>query len=428
MIKKKYILNIYNIIIWGLIILLTSYVLMKACTIYNEEKGHNTAIEFTKDVIVDISKGVLNVFTPITQYVNKYEDETKKSVSEHNLSKLINSLFPVLEYVKNVYDYNFYTAKESYLSEGFETEDEYVSINVSSNNLRENDLFNPENFVDIEEIIVEESETDNIEAIETINRVGTTYSLKALQDYKFLVSTFYVVDRSTTINDKILDAQDLLGKDMTIDINSKKPQILIYHTHSQEQFEDSTNGDTEDTIVGVGSYLTKLLQEKGIKVMHNKSTFDIIDGKLDRNKAYTQAGKKVSKILEEYPSIEVVIDLHRDGIGDTKNKLLTTINGKKTAQIMFFNGLSRNTNGAIEYLYNPYIQDNLAFSFQLQLKAAESFPGFTRRIYLKNYRYNLHLKPKSLLIEVGAQNNTVQEAKNAMEPLAEILYDVLTGE
>lgn len=102
--------------------------------------------------------------------------------------------------------------------------------------------------------------------------------------------------------------------------------------------------------------------------------------------------------------------------------------GKKTAQIMFFNGLSRNTKGAIEYLYNPYILDNLAFSFQLQLKAAKEFPGFTRKIYLKSYRYNLHLKPKSLLIEVGAQNNSLQEAKNAMEPLAEILFDLLMGE
>lgn len=109
----------------------------------------------------------------------------------------------------------------------------------------------------------------------------------------------------------------------------KKPQILIYHTHSQEQFINSRDGVQEDTIVGVGSYLTKLLEEKGIKVIHNKNTFDIIDGKLDRNKAYTQAGKKVSKILDENPSIEVVIDLHRDGIGDTKTKLLTTINGKK---------------------------------------------------------------------------------------------------
>ena len=93
---------------------------------------------------------------------------------------------------------------------------------------------------------------------------------------------------------------------------------------------------------------------------------------------------------------------------------------------MFFNGLSRTTAlGDIDYLPNPYIQDNLAFSFQMQLTAAEYYPGFARPIYLKGYRYNMHFKPKSLLVEVGAQTNTLQEAKDAMEPLADIIYKVV---
>lgn len=96
---------------------------------------------------------------------------------------------------------------------------------------------------------------------------------------------------------------------------------------------------------------------------------------------------------------------------------------------MFFNGLSRTTSqGELEYLANPNIETNLAFSFQMQLTAAEYYPGLTRRIYLKGYRYNMHLCPKSLLVEVGAQNNTFQEAKNAMEPLADILIKVLKGD
>ena len=78
-------------------------------------------------------------------------------------------------------------------------------------------------------------------------------------------------------------------------------------------------------------------------------------------------------------------------------------------------------------LPNPYLEDNLALSFQLQLAAAEYYPDFTRQIYLKGYRYNMHYCPKSLLVEVGAQNNTFEEAKNAMEPLADILDRVLHG-
>ena len=105
---------------------------------------------------------------------------------------------------------------------------------------------------------------------------------------------------------------------------------------------------------------------------------------------------------------------------------MTEINGKETAQLLFYNGLSHTINsGDLSYLPNPYIQDNLAFSFQLQLMANEYYPGLARRIYLKGYRYNMHLCPKSLLVEVGAQTNTKEEAYNAMEPLADILDKVL---
>lgn len=121
-----------------------------------------------------------------------------------------------------------------------------------------------------------------------------------------------------------------------------------------------------------------------------------------------------------------MIDLHRDGVAET-TRLVTEVNGKQTAQIMFFNGLSRTTaNGDIPYLANPYLADNLAFSFQMKLAAEEYYPGFARSNYLKGYRYNLHYRPKSLLIEVGAQTNTFEEARNAMEPLADILHRVLT--
>lgn len=93
---------------------------------------------------------------------------------------------------------------------------------------------------------------------------------------------------------------------------------------------------------------------------------------------------------------------------------------------MFFNGLSRTkANGNIAYLSNPYIEDNLAFSLQMQIAASKAWPGFTRHIYLKSYRYNMHLMPKTLLIEAGAQTNTVEEMKNAMVLLASTLDSVL---
>lgn len=108
--------------------------------------------------------------------------------------------------------------------------------------------------------------------------------------------------------------------------------------------------------------------------------------------------------------------------------LVTEVNGKPTAQIMFFNGLSKTrANGEIDYLANPYIQDNLSFSLQMQVAANNAYPGFTRRIYLRGYRYNMHFMPKTLLVEAGAQTNTVEEMRNAMEVLADLLHTVLVG-
>ena len=224
-----------------------------------------------------------------------------------------------------------------------------------------------------------------------------------------------------------LNVDDLLGRSMKIDTGTDGPKVLIYHTHSQEEFKDSTPGDTSESIVGVGEYLAELLNEKGIETIHDTGVYDIIDGKLDRSNAYGKAEDAVSAILKENPTIEVVIDLHRDGVA-ADTHLVTEINGKPTAKIMFFNGLSRSrTNGDIEYLSNPYIQDNLAFSLQMKLACEEKYPGFTRNIYLRAYRYNLHLMPKSLLIEAGAQTNTVEEMMNAMEVLSEVLCQVLSG-
>jgi stage II sporulation protein P len=93
---------------------------------------------------------------------------------------------------------------------------------------------------------------------------------------------------------------------------------------------------------------------------------------------------------------------------------------------MFFNGMSRTaTNGEIAYLKNPNKIWNLALSMQLQKASYEKYPGFTRKIYVKGYRYNLHYRKRSLLVEVGAQTNTVEEAYRAMRPLADLLEAVL---
>ncbi len=251
---------------------------------------------------------------------------------------------------------------------------------------------------------------------------AVTYAKEKLNDFDYLIQNFYVVDRTTTINSSQLNAADLLGRSMKLTHGADAPQILVYHTHSQERFADSAPGDAATSIVGVGEYLTKLLGDYGFHVLHHTGEYDVNT----RDDAYAKAGPVIEQILKENPSIEVVIDLHRDGVAEG-TRLVTDVQGKQTASIMFFNGLSRTTaNGDISYLPNPYIQDNLAFSLQMQIAAQEYYPGFSRTIYLKGYRYNMHYCPKSLLVEVGAQTNTVQEAMNAMEPLADVIAKVIS--
>lgn len=253
-------------------------------------------------------------------------------------------------------------------------------------------------------------------------------SIERLRDFDYLLGNFYIVDSSTMIGPEQLNPDDLLNRNMKINVESKGPKILIFHTHSQEEFVDSTPGDPSTSIVGVGEYLTQLLNAKGIETIHDTGVYDIINGQLDRSSAYENAEAAIRPILEANPTIEVVIDLHRDGVAE-ETHLVTDIGEKPTAKIMYFNGLSRTrVNGDIDYLYNPYIQDNLAFSLQMQIASETLYPGFVRPIYLRGYRYNLHLMPKSLLIEAGAQTNTVGEMKNAMEVLAETLYHVLIGD
>ena len=249
-----------------------------------------------------------------------------------------------------------------------------------------------------------------------------------LADFDYVMNQFFILDSNTETNAQQISGTRFLGEDLSIKQDSKVPQILIYHTHSQETFADSREGKEEDTIVGVGNYLTNLLEEKyGYQVIHVTDAFDMMGGTLDRSKAYDYARISIEKVLEENPTVEVVIDLHRDGVPDDR-RLVTEVNGKSTAQLLFYNGLSYTVNqGAVSYLPNPYIEENLAFSFQLEYQAAQYYPDLYRGIYLAGLRYNLHLKPRALLLEAGAQTNTVEEVRNAMEPFADILNRVLKG-
>lgn len=252
-----------------------------------------------------------------------------------------------------------------------------------------------------------------------------TYDWSQYQELEDLVKGFYIVDPTTTATADKLNIAYLAGADMTMQGDNSHPQILIYHTHSQEGFADSVPGDVSTGVVGAGEYLAELLREQyGFSVIHHTGQYDVES----RDNAYSYAEPAIRRILDENPSIEVVIDLHRDEVKEGVH-LVTDIDGRPTAKFMFFNGLSySNKQGNIGYLYNPYIKDNLAFSFQAQALANEYYPGLTRGIYLRALRYNMHFRPKNMLIELGAQNNTREEIWNAVPIIAQILGMELNGE
>jgi len=253
----------------------------------------------------------------------------------------------------------------------------------------------------------------------------TIVDIKSLEELDALVGAFYTVDGVAKVDGNMLNAKILNEKDLRITKTTEGPQILIYHTHSREAFADSVPGDPSTSIVGVGEHLAEILRSRyGYEVLHHTGAYDV----QTRDNAYSRALPEVQKILEENPTIQVVIDLHRDGLPEGAAKLLMDLDGRPTARFMFFNGVScGKKSGNIDYLHNPNLEENLAFSFQLKKAAEEYYPGLTRKNYINAYRYNMHVCGRTTLIELGAQNNTVEEVMNACDPIAHILDMVLSG-
>lgn len=369
-------------------------------------------------------KQILSVHCPVFLYM----EETNVAIHVEEIGKEVAAGYlPIYNYMRENPQYtveqeNQEMIEKIILNEG--QDEDHVSPDIEENSaFGEDELaaMEEENRQAVEENMLKENASVEFAAA---SEKAITYDLEKFRDFDTLLSEFYVLDSITTINEEQLNLDALLGKDMTMKTTNDKPQILIYHTHSQEAFADSIPGDESTTVVGAGEKLANLLRGYGFNVIHHTGQYDVES----RDYAYSKAAPALEQILAENPSIEVIIDLHRDGVAEG-TRLVTNLNGRPTAQFMFFNGLSRTKKrGDIEYLKNDNIGENLAFSFQAQLKCKEYYPGLARKIYLKGYRYNMHYRGKSLLIEVGAQTNTVEEIMNAMDPIAHVLYLTLTDQ
>ena len=372
---------------------------------------------------------------PLLSYMMQTDDSREQDGIKTAVNKVVTWQMPLLRYFDQeapeqtkVVDPAYEQYKASLLEEGISPEDQeaimeqYAGANTENppeETAAETETQQQTDLASNETEAPPEPETEApVQAASNIT--GNVYSAEQLNDLNFLTGTLYKFHGDTSVTQELLNGDTLGGMDLKVTSSADAPQILIYHTHASEYFLDSDTNDPNTLVPGVGEYLAQLLREQyGFNVIHDWTLFPY-------NSSYSDAYQHIMPILEAYPSIEVVIDLHRDDDGGKKR--VVDVNGKPTAQIMFFNGISRDKKGPLSDRPNSNLTENLAFSFQMKIAAEAYYPGFTMRNYLRPYRYNLHVMGTASLIEIGGQTNTVQEAKNAMEPLADILNKVLHGE
>lgn len=406
----------FQIIVSVLIVVLCIYIASKCINIMTKDEAKESvnkkAVETANFLVGEIVENT----SIMTQYMMYMENHSE--LSEEVKKQLFESV--VTEYL-NSSEYSYDTEDP-----GYKQVVELIYNSINSPTVEETEAPT--------EIETQETTTENVveQAANIIvpmpEITGTQYTAENIGSFKSVIEKFYTVTSATTIKEEDMPIKKALKEKFEITGTNDEPQILIYHTHSMEAFSNSNSKDSSTTIIGVGNRLAKVLKEQfGYNVIHDKTKYDIVDGALDRNKAYDQSEEGVKKILKEHPSISLVLDIHRDGVNENTH-LVTEINGKPTAQIMFFNGMSRfKESGDIGYLYNKYLFENLSLTLQMKLAAETYYPGFTRRNYVNAYKYNLDLCRQCMLIEVGAQNNTYQEAVNAAEPLAVLIDKVFNS-
>lgn len=217
-----------------------------------------------------------------------------------------------------------------------------------------------------------------------------------------------------------VDAQRLIQQPLELSVTDE-PLILILHTHATEAYADTADYRSTDpscNVVRIGAVLAESLKESGIAAIHDTTLIDLND----YYDAYDHAAQIIENYLKTYPSIRMVIDVHRDSVTDAQgNQIpLTAQIGKETAaQLMLVMGTD--TSG----LPHPEWEKNLSFALQLQALCAKEMPGLFRSLNLRSQRYNQHLTPHSILLEVGSAGNTLGQAETACRLLAKQLSKLI---
>lgn len=226
-----------------------------------------------------------------------------------------------------------------------------------------------------------------------------------------------------------VDVQALLEKPLSWDLTGAEPTVLILHTHGSESYkntEDYTESsayrtlDENYNVVSVGDRVEALLEAAGIRVVHDRTLHDYPS----YNGSYEQARKSLQAYLAEYPSICLVLDIHRDAAEDSSGSQIGhTVQTERGTAAKLMLVLGTDAGG----LKHPDWQENLALAVKLQAQLEKIQAGICRPIHLRTSRFNQDLSPGMLLVEMGAAGNTRQEALVAAEYLAQAVIDLAYG-
>ncbi len=221
--------------------------------------------------------------------------------------------------------------------------------------------------------------------------------------------------------------EELLAEPLHIKVEKGAPQILIVHTHTTESYSDDTSKfsassgdrstDSEKNMVAIGNVMQEVFTQRGIESVHDTTVHDYPS----YNGAYTRSMTTMTNNLKNSPSIKIVLDVHRDGItraDGTKVKVTADIDGKKAAQCMFVVGTDA------KLTHNTW-RDNMRLACKLQNYANIHYPGLMRPINVRAERFNQQITSGSLIVEVGSNGNTLEEAKLGAEYMAEVIAAVL---
>jgi len=257
------------------------------------------------------------------------------------------------------------------------------------------------------------------------------------EQYSYTAGGLYVpfgaalIRNGTEIPNETVERELSAPLDLGSGGGSGGPQVLIYHTHATEKYEPADRGyfdldyvwrtaDTRFNMAAVGEAVAQALSARGVSVLHDVTLHD----SPSYTGSYARSAETIKSYLERYPTIKVLLDLHRDAIEPEEGVIVkptAVIDGRNAAQIMVLCGCDDGTMDMPDYF------SNLRFAAALTSRLESLHPGLTRPVMFSYHRYNMDLSPGLLLIEIGASGNTLPEAEYSGELLAGALADILAG-